>query len=52
MRDYTIIGDKLDKKSHTAIFLNIGNSVEKKKVMLQKNLTSKKIINFDEECKV
>ncbi len=52
LRDYTIIGDKVDKKSHSGVFLNIGHSAENKKVILQKNLTSKKTITFDEECKI
>jgi len=43
---------KLIKKPHVGSFFIIGNTKNKNNILIQQNLTSKKEINIDEECKI
>lgn len=52
LRNYTIIGNKLDRKQHLAVVLPIGEDESGNTVILTTNLTSKKEIKFNEEVKV
>jgi len=47
-----IIGEKMDKKVHTGVYIKIGEDVEKNDVFIQTNLTSKQNINLTNDCKV
>lgn len=47
----TLVGTRIDKKPHESTLINIGE-VDNKKIIIQANITSNKIVNISEEVKV